>query len=403
MLLVSVFGCGANKPTGYAHLRVEKEQKLRETTTLPLSFVFHRIDDTLCALYFKVHPEDFLAKYDSMQVLETHFKLSLEVRANQLGSKVYFFGEKDRVLTQNEAVIDSLNFALPANKTVYYELKIMDENKHVVRTFSAFWERDSDFIPEDFLILDDETQKVYTEPFITHQKVEIVNRYASSLFGLEIFEGTQNLATPMYQMTDNPLYAKLDAPEFKIGNLQEINQTVQACNKEVYFRIKEHNRDKSPYFSFTKVKALDDRTTAPLAYLLPDHQLPSNETWVKFWNTASSNDPQKAERLIGEFNRRVHFANDNFSSHKLGWKTDRGMVYIILGPPDRIINEVRSEVWSYGFTSSVAREFVFVRNPNGLHAQDFVLERNMGYREVYLSEVNRWEKGRVKLGWDGNQ
>jgi len=64
-----------------------------------------------------------------------------------------------------------------------------------------------------------------------------------------------------------------------------------------------------------------------------------------------------------EYYRRVDFANANFGTFIEGWKTDRGMVYIVLGPPNDIERhpfEAGSkpyEIWSY---YTINREFVFV-------------------------------------------
>jgi len=63
--------------------------------------------------------------------------------------------------------------------------------------------------------------------------------------------------------------------------------------------------------------------------------------WNEFWE---SKDPTPEDR-INEFKiayfERVDFANRNFSRGSLfeGWRTDRGKVYIILGPPDNIVDE----------------------------------------------------------------
>jgi hypothetical protein len=64
-----------------------------------------------------------------------------------------------------------------------------------------------------------------------------------------------------------------------------------------------------------------------------------------------------------EYYRRIEFANTNFTSYIEGWRTDRGMVYITLGPPNDIERhpfESESkpyEIWSY---YRYNREFVFV-------------------------------------------
>ncbi len=55
----------------------------------------------------------------------------------------------------------------------------------------------------------------------------------------------------------------------------------------------------------------------------------------QFWSTRDPN-PQTAENEFkDEYYRRIAYANDYFHEGKAGWRTDRGMLYIKFGPPDR--------------------------------------------------------------------
>jgi GWxTD domain-containing protein len=403
MLLMFLCSCAPKRETGYSNLLVEKEQKLRETSNLPLETSFYRAGDTLCKLYFRVDPKYFLMKYDSLGTKTTRFKIALEIKANHLGSKVLFQNEFERQNLSEKPVLDSFVFSLPEFKTVFWELKIIDEYKHVYQSTSAFWERELPVIPEDFILMDSTTNELYTQRFIKGSKVRIKSNLPESIFQLEIFSKAQAYATPIFQIENNPLYAKPESPEIKIGNLAEITEIVNALNGEVYFRLRGRSEQKMASFNFTKVNLGAERTIAPLCYLLNSEESVSFNNWSKFWEKASGNDTEQAERLIKEFNRRVDYANNHFSSHKMGWKTDRGMIYILFGHADRVIDDIRSTVWSYGFTSAISNEFVFIRNPNGLHPEDYILEWNIGFRELYLSAIERWENGWVKMGWDGNE
>lgn len=88
---------------------------------------------------------------------------------------------------------------------------------------------------------------------------------------------------------------------------------------------------------------------------LPDRA--SREVFVaKFW-AARDPDPSTAENEFkAEFYRRVRFANFNFREGVPGWKSDRGRMYIALGQPDEVTEqlllnspEANSQVvWNYG-------------------------------------------------------
>ena len=73
-----------------------------------------------------------------------------------------------------------------------------------------------------------------------------------------------------------------------------------------------------------------------------------------FWNRRTNNqsDPNTIQKT--EYFKRVDYANDHFrAGFKDGWKTDRGRVFIVYGPPDEVerhTNEVNTkpyEIWTY--------------------------------------------------------
>jgi GWxTD domain-containing protein len=84
---------------------------------------------------------------------------------------------------------------------------------------------------------------------------------------------------------------------------------------------------------------------------------------AQFWQHRDPTPGTPKNEAMEEFYRRVRYANDNFHSVEgEGWQSDRGRVYIVLGPPDRVSREpfksgTPSEVWEY---QSLQQKFVFV-------------------------------------------
>ena len=66
---------------------------------------------------------------------------------------------------------------------------------------------------------------------------------------------------------------------------------------------------------------------------------------------------------MDEYFRRIHYSNSAFSSLIKGWQSDRGMLYVIFGPPDEVERhpfapDVKPyEVWAY---YEFGRAFVFI-------------------------------------------
>lgn len=56
----------------------------------------------------------------------------------------------------------------------------------------------------------------------------------------------------------------------------------------------------------------------------------------QFWERRNPNPGSPVNEFKEEFYRRIAYANEHFSSGIPGWKTDRGRIYIMWGPPDSI-------------------------------------------------------------------
>lgn len=105
-----------------------------------------------------------------------------------------------------------------------------------------------------------------------------------------------------------------------------------------------------------------------------------------------------ASRLINEYYTRVEEANRKFSDMKDGWMTDRGMLYVVLGPPEAVVNSPERVVWYYTIPgSSESAQFVFRRvilGSGSVSLMTYVLERSLVYEQFWSVAVARWRSGR---------
>ncbi|MEJ2505527.1 MAG: GWxTD domain-containing protein, partial [Ignavibacteriaceae bacterium] len=85
--------------------------------------------------------------------------------------------------------------------------------------------------------------------------------------------------------------------------------------------------------------------------------------FLEFWKTKDPSPGNEQNEVFEEYYRRVDYSNKNFSQYMDGWRSDRGMVYIILGAPNNIdrhpfeYDSKPYEVWQY---YELNRSFVFV-------------------------------------------
>jgi GWxTD domain-containing protein len=108
----------------------------------------------------------------------------------------------------------------------------------------------------------------------------------------------------------------------------------------------------------------------------------------KFW-MGRARDKEFAKELIKTYYTRVQIANRDFTTYKEGWKTDKGMLYLIFGVPDLIRKTKQGEIWSYGSSgkrNAVKFEFKKVNGQSLLLHSDF-------FKRPWDVEIYEWRKG----------
>lgn len=114
----------------------------------------------------------------------------------------------------------------------------------------------------------------------------------------------------------------------------------------------------------------------------------------EFWLDIAGN-PSRGKVLISAFYNRVKNANLLFSAHLEGWKTDRGMIYLIFGKPDVITRNENYETWIYGEVNNLSSlSFNFTKISNPFSNNDFELSRSGLYKNPWFNAVSQWRKGR---------
>lgn len=120
----------------------------------------------------------------------------------------------------------------------------------------------------------------------------------------------------------------------------------------------------------------------------PDIKMAVDSFWIE---TAGSEE--RAKELIENYYARVIDANRFFTSHKEGWKTDRGMIYIIFGKPRMVYRRTDIETWIYGEQGNrVYQTFDFIRAINPFTTNDYELQRDPDYKAQWYNAILYWRQ-----------
>lgn len=102
---------------------------------------------------------------------------------------------------------------------------------------------------------------------------------------------------------------------------------------------------------------------------------------------------QRAKDFMRNYYKRVEWANTYFTSYKEGWKTDRGMIYILFGLPDELYRFADREVWTYK-NQFLNATFNFVRSQTLFDPDNFVLIRDKKYQDTWYEKIDLWRNSR---------
>lgn len=135
-----------------------------------------------------------------------------------------------------------------------------------------------------------------------------------------------------------------------------------------------------------------------LATMTEFKQLKSRENVKRavddFWLQLTKS-PDKSRELIRIYYNRVLYSNLFFTTNREGWKTDRGMLFILFGPPDRIKDSGNEERWYYilGKQGRV-QEFVFKRKVDPYANQVLIWQKNNESMTRWSTAVSTWRSGK---------
>lgn len=151
----------------------------------------------------------------------------------------------------------------------------------------------------------------------------------------------------------------------------------------------------------------------PLAYLATEDEMNTLHSSLRpkvaldeFWLKCGGN-VDKTRELIRIFYTRILYSNYYFTSFKEGWRSDRGMIYIIYGPPDRLYKSYGEEIWGYrkpevksswGSRYNIKEDFLsftFRKNKNKFSENEYYLSRSESLITFWDKAVLSWRKGIV--------
>ena len=196
-------------------------------------------------------------------------------------------------------------------------------------------------------------------------------------------------------------------------------------NEGIYFCSTERNSDDGYTFcnfgqafpSMTKPEVMIE----PLTYLATEDEMNTMRNSERpkvaldeFWIGCGGNI-EKSRELIRIYYTRILYSNYYFTSFKEGWRTERGMIYTIYGPPDKVYKSPGGESWGYhkpvikttwGGRVHLKDDYLFFNfkyRQDKFTDNDYFLSRNETLVTLWDKAIANWRKGIVyRLDNPGN-
>ncbi|MDL2262228.1 GWxTD domain-containing protein [Bacteroidales bacterium OttesenSCG-928-I21] len=298
----------------------------------------------------------------------------------------------------------------------YLNIKIYEKKKY--RLVSLFWgnslnnikrtlafiDNTTTFSKDNFLlekINDTSTEIVYND-FVHPRAPYIIRSVNKEKISIEYYKFPNYTVRPPHSIFITTInQAEADTVfEYKFGD------TIYFPEKGTYF-LKDQSQEKPSLILLAVNNSYPDILTVgdmlePLKLVTTSKEykkIQESENIKKeidsFWISRSNNQKIAKEQILVFYNR-VKLANTYFSENIEGWKTDRGNIYVIFGPPSTVNISDTQEEWFYGENPNIAAlSFVFEKKENPYFGTSYQLIRDNTYQPNWAQALSTWRKGRV--------
>jgi len=302
---------------------------------------------------------------------------------------------------QNGGVIINIPLNLIQNQNYIVLLSLQDQvnKKNFFKMLRVSKDENS---PDNFRITNENDEIIWYSWIEKDQKIKVEYRYSGvKNIYLSYFEPKFSPAKPPYAKNNTIETGDITAFErYEIQLIKGKSQVMQLPREGAYKIHASKNQLTGKlitqfYANYPKLKNNAQKVFA-LRYLNPKKEFYSMlqdeplHTIQEFW-FFEGRAKDRSLTMMNTYYSRVLRSNELFSSYKEGWKTDRGMIFMVYGPPDHIYNEADREVWEYGSEAAYNDlKFEFLISNSPLNSQDYILLRNEDFKTSWYAVVENW-------------
>ncbi|MGZ4053447.1 MAG: GWxTD domain-containing protein [Bacteroidia bacterium] len=411
LLAFVIIACGTSRK---AENKAPASSYKHDPNTIHPEFTVYHVSDSISELYFKINSKELLytrangVNFSTNVLISYRLLASYDAKEVVDSSSVRLLDVNDESVTKD--LIGKIKVKALTPHSYFLRVTVADINRNISVTNVLTIEKENDLNRQNFLV---KSKALDVPVFHSYIKLDdpLTITYKAKI-AVTVFVRYYNrefpLAAPPFSISDpRPFQYKPDSTYMLQLSKDGITDFVAHKKGFYHIQLDTTKRDGLTLFNFSEnfpdIKKADEMVP-PLRFITSRQEYDEISTSAnprgsieKFW-LACTGSQDRAKEIIRKYYNRVKDANLFFTSYIEGWKTDRGMIYLIYGAPNVIYRTANAEVWTYGEENNInSLSYSFLKVNNPFSDNDYTLERSSVYKQSWGSAVDIWRQGRTYL------
>ncbi len=407
-----IIACGTSKKV--ENTKAPAASYKHDSNTIHPEFTVFHVSDDVTELHYKINSKELLYTRPDGMNFSSNLLITYRLFSN-FDSKDVIDSSSVRLVDVNndnstKFLVGKMDVKAITPRNYYLRINITDLNRNISVASGMELDKASDLNRQNFLV----KSKADDAPlFHNYFKLneELIIQYKAKI-AVTLFVRYYNrefpLAAPPFSVAEpRPFQYKADSL-FSIQLDQNGLAKFSTDKKGFYhFQLDTTKRIGLTLYNFSEtfpdIKKAQD-LVPPLRFITSKQEYDEltastnpKAAVEKFWLNCTGNQ-DRAKEIIRKYYNRERDANIFFTSYIEGWKTDRGMIYLIYGAPNVIYRTAYGETWTYGEENNInSLSYSFSKVDNPFTDNDFILDRSAVYKQNWGIAVDIWRQGRTYL------
>jgi GWxTD domain-containing protein len=392
--------------------RTNLKEMVAENSFTNFGTVIYHASDEKSRVYLDVKLKDL--KYLGGQNKKPHYaryKVFYELYPNY----------ESKTISDSAALFftDTLNYGVDANMVVDFDISAAFPGEYVLKISLTDLNRKENNVvfniykvsktsqnsSQNFMVVDEDNNPLFVKHIKDEQYFKILcNQKDNRQLMVRYYNCKLPIAKTPFAVDKNITF------NFKADSLYDISMTngESVLLKLPFDGIYHFQQDTTQVEGFTLFHFDDGfpEIETPLQAILPLRYLTTQKEFDallkyqdykvavdSFWLERASGQAERAKNMIAKYYLRVVLANKMFTSYQEGWKTDRGIIYIIYGPPTELYRKTGEEQWIYGERGNpLTINFYFDEVENPFTLNDYSMQRSTAYKSSWYIAIENWRR-----------